>query len=637
MVARLRGCLSSLTVAASLHDAKTPRMVLPSRHASSQPKEMQTAHRLSVGCFSFVLALVVGCGHSNSPAAPKIADSERPAAQPMPAVVPRNAAIPSRRINDLPTRELRPDDWFEEVAETLGVGFTYSDGGSAGFYQILESIGGGVAAIDFDLDGWQDLFVTGGGTIKLNSDQLRAYGSASGLFHNRAGSHFEDVGQKAYLLDDSLYTHGCTVTDLDSDGFPDVLVAGYQGLQAWINQGDGTFDERAELLGIVSPKKWNVAAAAADYDNDGLVDIYIVTYADWQPSLERRCYNDQKLRDICGPTRFEGQQDQLFRNTGERFEDVTDEVQLVEANRGLGIVAVDIDANGRIDFAVANDVQENQCYLNMPDGSFREQGVLAGMAYSNTGEREGSMGIDVGDFNRDGWPDLFYTNYANQDNSLMINVNGTGFIHTADAMGLGGVSRRWVGFGTTVADFNGDGWQDIFVANGHANYERLDSPYYQPPQLFENRGGERFVEVLGVSGPYFTLPRAGRGAAVVDFDNDGAVDLVVVHQNEPVAILRNRNVCNFWLRLGLVGTSSERSGVGAKVTVRQESGSATSWRIGGGSYLSHSDSRLSFALDSDKATNVTVTWPGGKVEDYSDLKLNHTHTLVQGRGSYVAP
>ncbi|MBI2477533.1 MAG: CRTAC1 family protein, partial [Planctomycetia bacterium] len=199
------------------------------------------------------------------------------------------------------------------------------------------------------------------------------------------------------------------------------------------------------------------------------------------------------------------------------------------------------------------------------------------------------------------------------------------------------VSRRWVGFGTVVADFNGDGWEDIFVANGHVAYERLDSPYYQPPQLFESRGGDRFVEVSETGGPYFAIPRAGRGAAAVDFDNDGDPDLVVVHQNEPVAVLRNRHVSSSWLRLALVGTSAERSGVGAKVTVRQGARSLTSWRIGGGSYLSHSDSRLSFALDTDAAASVTVTWPGGQVEEYPDLVANHTHTLVQGRGSYVAP
>jgi hypothetical protein len=536
----------------------------------------------------------------------------------------------------MPTRELHSTDWFEEVGDTLGVVFTYSDGGAAGFYQLLESVGGGAAAIDFDLDGWQDLFLTGGGTIQLCNSQLQALGRASGLFHNLAGSQFVDVGKKAFLLDDSLYTHGCTVADLDADGFPDVLVAGYQGFRAWMNQGDGTFDERASRLGIES-SNWNVVSAAADYDNDGLVDVYVVTYADWQLSAEQRCTNDRQLRDICGPTLFDGQRDQLFRNTGDRFENVTDEVQLVNANRGLGIVAVDLDANGRVDFAVVNDVQENQCYLNMPDGPFREQGVLAGMAYSSTGEREGSMGIDVGDFNRDGWPDLWYTNYTNQDNSLMSNVEGTGFVNMSDSVGMGGVSRRWVGFGTIVADFNGDGWEDIFVANGHVAYERLDSPYYQPPQLFQSLAGDRFVEISEIGGPYFAVPRAGRGAAAVDFDNDGALDLVVVHQNEPVAVLHNRNVGASWLRLGLVGSSSERSGVGARVTVTQGSRSVTSWRIGGGSYLSCGDANLSFPLDAAAPASATVVWPGGQVEDYPDLEPNRTHTLVQGRGSYVAP
>ncbi|MBI2477534.1 MAG: VCBS repeat-containing protein, partial [Planctomycetia bacterium] len=324
-------------------------------------------------------------------------------AQLTPKEFQRNATLPSRPASKLVTRELRLNDWFEEVAHTVGVDFSYSDGGDAGFYQLLESVGGGVTSVDFDLDGWQDLFLTGGGKMQSNDGQLQSSGCGSGLFYNYSGSEFINIGEKACLLDESLYTHGCTVADLDADGFPDVLVAGYQGVRAWMNQGDGTFAERAAQLGIDSPN-WNVVPAAADYDNDGLVDVYV------------------------------------FRNTGERFENVTNEVQLVRANRGLGIVAVDIDANGRIDFAVVNDVQENQCYFNFPEGPFREQGVLAGMAYSSTGEREGSMGINVGDFNRDGWPDLWYTNYANQDNSLMSNIHGSGFVNKSDAAGMGGVS-----------------------------------------------------------------------------------------------------------------------------------------------------------------------------------------------------
>ena len=590
----------------------------------------------SAGCFLFAL-LFFSCGCNNPETPSKSSPPEPPA--PLEAVptesVLRKALVPSSIVRDISTREPRADDWFEQVENEVGLEFSYSDGSSSGFYQIVESVGGGLVVADLDLDGWQDVFLTGGGTLSRQEDRIELSGSSSALFRNQAG-RFENTTEHSLLLDDSLYTHGCTAIDINVDGFPDLIVAGYSGVQAWVNIGDGTFVEESFALGLTSPR-WNVVPAAADINNDGLPDLYVVTYAEWKPSLERLCRNDKNLRDVCGPTLFDGQPDQLFRNNGESFENVSREFGLVPANRGLGIIAVDFDMNGRTDFVVVNDVQENQCYLNINDGPFREQGVLAGIAYSSSGGREGSMGVNVCDFDRNGWPDLWYTNYANQDNSLMRNVDGTGFVYASDSVELGGVSRRWVGFGTFLADFNGDGWEDIFVANGHVAYERLDGPYYQPPQLFQNRLGKSFVELKDHGGPYFSIPRAGRGAATVDFDNDGNLDFIVVHQNEPVAVLRNRNVTQNWLRLCLVGKHSERSGVGAMVSVVQNSRSSTLWRVGGGSYLSHGDARLLFTLDTDSTVTAKVSWLGGETESFQDLLPNRTYILLQDRGSYVVP
>ncbi|MBT5018925.1 MAG: CRTAC1 family protein [Planctomicrobium sp.] len=548
---------------------------------------------------------------------------------------PRNAAIPSLAPRTLPTGKRSDADWFQDIAHKSGVRFAYSDGSAGGNYQLIESVGGGVASFDFDRDGVQDLFFSGGGTLLASDSEIKVKGASSGLFRQQNGLQFEEVTTSATLLNDSVYTHGCTVTDIDADGMGDLVVAGFGSVQVWLNNGDGTFSESSHNLQIAK-SVWSVNAVGADIDNDALVDLYLLTYSDWQPDPERRCYNDQKLRDICGPTMFPGERDAFFHNLGQSFEDATDTVGLIGPNRGLGIVSADLDENGFIDFAVVNDVQENLLYLNSGSLPFQEDGVLNGMAYSNTGEREGSMGIDLGDFDRDGLPDIWYANYSNQDNSLMRNVGKGGFVHSGDVTGLRGVSRRWVGFGTCFADFDGDGWDDLFISNGHVAYERLDSPYYQPPQLFRNELGNRFAEVGSQRGSYFQTDRSGRGVAKTDLNNDGATDLIVVHQNEPVAVLLNQNYVKFWIRLDLVGTSTERTAVGAKAQIDTTPRSVR-WRVAGGSYLSHSDSRLLYSLEDSVPVDVTVTWLGGEQETFSQLKPNKTHILVQNRGAYVAP
>lgn len=374
---------------------------------------------------------------------------------------------------------------------------------------------------------------------------------------------------------------------------------------------------------------------AADYNRDGFCDIYLLTYADWQPDPQRKCLNDQKIRDICGPTMFSGAQDTLFRSNGVTFQDVSSEMGLLPQNRGLGVVAADFDNNGFIDFAVVNDVQENLLYLNEGGHSFREDGLIWGMAYSSTGEREGSMGVDSTDFNRDGSLDLWYTNYTQQDNSLLKSMSSTGFVHSAAVAKLAAVSRPWVGFGTGFGDFNCDGWDDLYVINGHVAYERRDSPYFQPPQIFQNVAGQSFREVTERGGPYFAGKRSGRGAACVDLDNNGAVDLVVVHQNDPVSVLVNHHSPKSWISLNLVGTVSERDAIGATIDLQSGSESFRKWKTGGGSYLSHNDAAILFSLAADHDVIAIVKWPTGSVERFDQLPPGTLHTLIEGRGSNV--
>ena len=589
------------------------------------------AYCFAVGSFALVLSQS-GC-HSEVDKTDKTETTAEVHSGGMLRDVPQDAQLPFARPVLREMRSLCDGDWFEDRAADLGISFSYRDGSDTGCYQLLESVGGGVAVLDYDGDGWVDLFFTGGGSLAKRDGSILVEGHPAGFFRNFDAATMADVSARAGLGSRGAYTHGVSVADINADGFPDIIVAGFGAMQVWINTGDGAFTEQSDLLGL-HPDSWNVSPAAADIDNDGLVDVYVLTYAEWLPDPERVCLNDKQLHDICGPTMFPGARDVVFVNNGQQFDDVSATAGIVEQNRGLGIVAADLDDNGFIDFVVVNDVQENQLYLNSGALPLSDDGVLGGIAYSDSGEREGSMGIDLADFDGDGSPDLWYTNYTHQDNSLLRNVEGSGFVHCAGLFGLSGDSRSWVGFGTGFGDFNGDGWPDLYVINGHVAYDRLDSPYFQPPQLFVNQQGERYRQISKNGGPYFDHDRSGRGSAVLDWNNDGGLDLAVVHQNEPVALLTNQVASSVWLSVDLVGTTVERSAVGARVEVQTSGRPQTQWKISGGGYASHKDGRLLFALPDTNPVTVTVTWLGGVKEVHKDLSPG-SYKVVEGADAYV--
>ena len=577
-------------------------MTLPLKDLNTEQslRRLVKAHCNSVG---FIMAAILyGCSQSQT-ATPVPNTSSHP---PQTISEIKAAAIPALSPRERVHIASVDGDWFQEQAGELGIESSYSDGSVSGFYQLIESVGGGVAVFDFDNDAQMDLYLTGGGDLIKSGVKILDKGRAGKLFRNRSTCQFDLVQNELNSLQDSsLFTHGCTVFDFNADGFDDLLVVGFTGVKFYCNQGDGSFQEMANAMGLRSTA-WNVSAAAGDLNRDGLVDLYVVTYADSPLDAARTCMNDQGLRDICGPTLFPGTQDVMFENTGEGFIDVTSRVGLVPKNRGLGIVIADLDANGFLDVFVANDVEENQLYFGEESGVFTENGILSGVAYSNSGEREASMGVDVGDFDGDGRPDLWYANYAQQDNSLLRNFGNRGFLHSADVMGLGGVSRPWVGFGTEFADFDGDGWDDLYVVNGHVTYERRDSPYYQPPQLFRNINGSNFVDVSSQGGPYFKSTWSARGSATWDWNNDGSLDLVVVHQNEPAVVLTNRHIQSNWISVELVGTKSDRNAIGSYVMIDVDGRTITRWKHSGGSYLSHSDPRLLFGLSVAEPIRATV-------------------------------
>lgn len=543
------------------------------------------------------------------------------------------APLPSEHQRNQKARALRPDDWFDDYTERAGVRFAYRDGNEARWYTLLETVGGGAALFDFDRDGDLDLFLVGGGEF-LEKPQ-RIAGRPCALYRNDGDWRFTDVSAAAGVADTGFYSHGATVGDFDRDGFPDLFVTGLGGVRLYRNRHDGTFEDVTKTSRLDCPG-WNTAAAWADVDRDGWLDLFVVTYANWELTKPEVCTQEHplgKVRDACAPTRFPGARDSLWRNRGNgTFEDVSAAAGLSSERRGMGIVAADFDEDGWIDFYVANDVHENDLYFGGPQLPLVESAVLAGAAFSASGEREGSMGVDVGDADGDGRADLFYTNFAGQDDSLLQQFDNRGFLNVSDRYGLAAPTRKWVGFGAGFVDFDSDGWLDLFVANGHVLYAPQGNSYFQPAQLFRNQAGKRFTEVTGSGGPYFSIPHAGRGAAVGDLDNDGAPDLVIVHQNDPVSLLRNQLPAGRWVRVELRGVKSNTDAVGAKVTAPFGERTLTRYVRGGGGYLSYFDPRVLLPAAGDEPLDVTVVWPSGEREVFTGLDQRKTHELVEGTG-----
>jgi hypothetical protein len=535
--------------------------------------------------------------------------------------------------NQTKARALRPDDWFEEVTADSGVAFTYRSGVEGEQFTILETVGGGVALTDFDGDGALDLFFPGGGTIsKQTPPQID--GLPPALYRNLGEWKFIPVPAAARLTSDVDYTHGCIAADYDRDGHPDLFVTAYGRCRLFHNLGDGTFADVSEVSGV-SFRGWSTAAAWGDVDGDGWLDLYVAQYLDWRPAEEAICRDGRTgERDVCPPQKYKPAADRLFRNRRDgTFEDVSAAAGLSDQGKGLGVVASDLDGDGRIDFYVANDAGANHLYLGRDKFPLQESAAIAGVAYSEQGLPEGSMGVDVADYNGDERADLWVTNFELEDNSLYQGEADGLFRHATVSAGLAGLGFAYVGFGTGFDDLDGDGRPDLFVCNGHVFYRGGQSGYEQPAFLFRNRNGERFENVTDRGGPYFSVPHRGRGAALGDLDNDGDLDLVIVHQNQPASLLKNRREAANWVRLRLRGTSQNSDAIGARVRLAEEGVALVRWVRSGAGYLSQFDQRI--LLPAEHPVAVTVTWPGGRQELFEGLSPGRTHEIVEGAGQAV--
>jgi hypothetical protein len=428
-----------------------------------------------------------------------------------------------------------------------------------------------------------------------------------------------------------LFSHGVSVGDYDNDGFGDLLITGYGGVELWKNQGDGTFIELHAAAGIVNPS-WGTSAGWGDLTGDGNLDVYIANYVNWSFQFHPYCEGPTpQEREICPPRSFLPLDDVLFYSNGDgTFRNATAEAGLAEGGKGLGVLLCDVDGDADLDIYVANDTTENFLYLNDGQGRLEEVGQLAGVAVDDRGIPNGSMGVDAFDYNLDGQLDLWVTNYEREPFALYRNEGGGQFFFASQPAGITALGGRFVGFGTAGADLDRDGQEDIVVTNGHVIKYPPFAPRRQLPVLMKNDRG-RFRRVTFPPGEYFSQAHEGRGLVAADLNDDGALDLVITHLHEPFALLANQTRdANGWLRVRLIGRTSNRDAVGSRLVLHTSRGDYVRQIKGGGSYLSHNDLRVFWGLPAETDINrLTIAWPSGATQTIVSPAANTDHTVLE--------
>lgn len=558
-------------------------------------------------------------------------------------VFPEDVAVGAAE-SDTASAVLAP--WFEDVTAASAVNFGYRNGEEADYFTILESLGGGVALIDFDGDGLLDIYATGGGTL-VSREESGIRGLAGGLFKNLGNFHFSDVTQQAGLQEELFYSHGALVTDPNNDGLPDLLITGYGGIALYRNEGGGHFRNAARELQLTD-SRWSTSAAAGDLFGNGRADIFVCRYVNWSFSNDPLCLprGQSAGRDVCPPQSFNAIPSSLFRNDGQSFTDLWETLQPVTAGKALGTVIADLNADGRPDVYVANDAGANWLFLNQGGGKFIESATVLGAAVDDSGRYNGSMGVDVGDYDGSGRASLWVTNFESELPALYRNTGAAGYAYSSQAAGLGVTGGRNVGFGTAFIDPDHNGWLDIVFVNGHVVRQPVGSKFRQRPVLLRNidRSGRRvFTDVTEAGGDWFFEPALGRGLAVGDLDNDGHLDLVVSRINQPLSILKGTGkaaVDNKWIGLQLEGRG-HRPLAGAVVSIEAGGRTFTHFVRSGASYLSSGDPRvlagLGATVTSDQVDSVTVRWPWGKLEKWTNLKTGRYWLLRESDSEPIEP
>ena len=523
---------------------------------------------------------------------------------------------------------------FSDITAQAGIHFTHNNG-AFGKKWLPETMGPGCAFIDYDNDGYPDIILINGADFPGHP---HAGATTLKLYHNNHDGTFTDVTRRAGLAI-PMFGFGVAVGDYDNDGFDDIFVSALGQSHLFHNNGNGTFTDVTKLAGMWGPSEFSTSAAWVDYDRDGKLDLVVANYVQWTEQGDLYCTLDGAHKSYCTPESYKSTSVRLWHNLGNgKFEDATQAAGLGDpTSKSLGIAILDTNGDGWPDILIANDTQPNKLYLNKKNGTFEERGVPAGIGFGEDGVARAGMGVDAGDYDRSGRPSVLISNFANQMVSLYHNEGNGLFVDEAPQSEVGRATLVTLGFGCFFFDYDNDGWPDIFVADGHIEdqVEKVQKrvSYAEPPHLFRNMGGGKFTEVTEKMGKSFASPKVARAAAYGDIDNDGFLDVLLTTNAGPAYLFHNEGGTNHSLRIKLVGTKSNRDGIGA--VVRVNAGSDKQWKMvhSGSSYLAQSELVLTFGLGAQiKADNIEIQWPSGQVDKLSNVNAGQTVTVEEGKG-----
>jgi enediyne biosynthesis protein E4 len=579
--------------------------------------------------------LLVGCQRKPTTEAEpsaRPAQSASPSPPSAPAVGSSSADIPPANSG-----AARPSGLIEFVDVTAQAGIHFKhESGAFGKKYLPETMGSGVCFIDYDDDGWQDIFF-------VNSMDWPAHKTGKSfpaLYHNNHDGTFTDVTRDAGLAIET-YGLGCTVGDYDGDGFDDLYVTAVGSNHLFHNLGNGKFADVTAQAGVSSPG-FSASAVWFDYDNDGKLDLFVTHYIEWSIEKDQYCSLDNKNKSYCTPQTYKGESSRLYRNKGNGvFEDVTRQAGLLDpTSKALGVAVLDFDNDGWMDLFVSNDTEPNKLYRNNHDGTFTDVGVTVGVAFSDSGRVRAGMGVDAADFDNSGFSSLVIGNFTNESTSLYKNDGSGLFTDESPRSGIGPMTTQSLTFGCFFMDYDLDGLLDIVAANGHVSDDiAVVQPtlrYAQPAGIYRNIGNRKFEDRSAMLGRAIQKPVVARGMAYADYDNDGDLDLLITANNGPARLLRNDNANqNDVLRVRLIGTKSNRDAIGAKVTLTTSGGALTRMVKGGSSYLSQSELALTFGLGKPGSTNLVrmqIAWPSGRKDSIAEIKPNQFVTIKEGKG-----
>ena len=541
------------------------------------------------------------------------------------------------RVPSLESRVPASSPAFTDVTAAAGIRFRHNNGAFGKKY-LPETLGSGCAFLDYDNDGWQDILL-------INSKNFTGRSgppSYPALYRNNKNGTFSDVTKQAGLAVE-IYGFGVAAADYDNDGRIDLYITALGPNRLFRNVG-GKFVDVSQRAGVDDPG-FSTSAMWFDYDRDGRLDLFVANYVEWSPERDLFCTLDGKTKSYCTPESYKGQSSTLYRNKGDgTFENVTKASGLLDPTaKALGVALLDYNMDALPDLFVANDTQPNRLYRNKGDGTFVDVGMTAGVAFNEAGVARAGMGVDAADYDNSGRPSIIIGNFSNEMMALYSNEGNGLFIDEAPASTIGKVSLLTLTFACFFFDFDLDGLLDIFAVNGHVADDigavQPKVTYAQPPHLFRNRGAKKFDAVTGTLGSEIQKPIVGRGAAYGDYDNDGDLDLLITANNGPVRLLRNDGGNqNKWIRVRTVGTSSNRDGIGSRVVVTLDNGKKL-WSVvkTGSSYCSQSELPLTFGLGAaSTVSTIEVTWPNGRTEIVRDAGVNRSVTIEEGKGLMVA-